>query len=152
MADPSRYGGCPLWARTLLLCSLTVNLVIVGLIIGGNMRTETAKSASWMLSIVPVEKRESAQELFAKRHTQIQELRMQRKALRKDMMQAVMAETFEPASMAAKLEYQRSIATEQRALIHDQLIELFGMLSHEERLEAANRMQNYFSRRRSSKN
>ncbi|MEM6934018.1 MAG: periplasmic heavy metal sensor [Pseudomonadota bacterium] len=148
MSEPVRYGGCPLWARILLLGSLTVNLVILGLVIGERLRPKASQEASWMISIVPDEKRESAQELFSKRRSKILELRKRRQELRRTMMLSVKAETFEADAMAAQLETHRTIANEQRALIHAQLIELFGMLSHEERLEAANRMQTYFSRRR----
>lgn len=100
-----------------------------------------------MMSIVPVEKRDSAMELIAKSNPRIEALRDQRKELRREMMTAVSAEPFEPEEMAKKMEFHRQVSNEQKALIHAQLVELFAMMSHEERVEAAERMQRLFARR-----
>ncbi|MEM7668338.1 MAG: hypothetical protein AAF317_04200 [Pseudomonadota bacterium] len=147
MTTPVRYGGCPLWARVILLTSLTINLVIVGLVIGERLRPVETVEGSWMLSFVPAEKKQPARELFAKRQPKIVELREGRRQVRLDMMQAMKAETFEADAMAALLEKHRVIANEQRALIHAQLIELFGMLTHAEREMAAVQMQQLYTGR-----
>ncbi|MBY8975430.1 periplasmic heavy metal sensor [Rhodobacteraceae bacterium NNCM2] len=145
-----RFSGCPFWAKILLLVSLTGNLIVAGLIIGHQLRPRPISENNWMMSIVPVEKRETAQELFAKRRSRIQELRQQRSELRNDMLSTFQAETFSPETMAEKMESHRMVTNEQRALIHEQLVELFAMMSHDERVTAAERMQRLFAKRPSS--
>ncbi len=147
MAQASQSSGCPRWAKTLLLVSLTVNLIVAGLVIGTSMRPHKTAEGNWMMSIVPAEKRDSAKELIAKSNPRIQELRDQRRELRREMLTAVSAEPFEPEEMAKKMEFHRQVSNEQKALIHAQLVELFAMMSHEERVEAAERMQRLFARR-----
>ena len=140
--------GCPRWVKIILLMSMTVNFVVAGVLIGNYVRSKPYTDGSWMLMLVPEAKRPAAQEMIAKRRPQTKEIRLNRQENRRAFISKMTAEEFDAKALAATLAQQRELSERQRALIHEQLIELLSLLSPQERVDAARRMQEMFQGRR----
>ncbi|MEM8791523.1 MAG: hypothetical protein AAGE80_07885 [Pseudomonadota bacterium] len=139
---------CPRWVKVLLLFSLTVNVVVAGVLIGSFVRGTALRDGSWLVSIMPEEKRPAAQERIAKDRPRMMDLRRNRRELRRTMMENMTAEEFSSERLSETLKGHRVLAEERRALVHNQLVELFGSMTREERQQAAERMEDMFTRAR----
>ncbi|MEM1276537.1 MAG: hypothetical protein AAGH74_08425 [Pseudomonadota bacterium] len=147
MSEAQPPYTCPRWVKVLLLFSLTVNVVVAGVLIGSHIRSSGLRDGSWLVTIMPEEKQMAAQERIARDRPRMLLLRKSRSQLRVVMMENMTAEEYSSERLSTTLQNHRALADEQRVLVHNQLIELFGTLSADERKQAAERMRDMFTRK-----
>ncbi|MEM9044875.1 MAG: hypothetical protein AAGC81_09265 [Pseudomonadota bacterium] len=147
MSETTAPRTCPRWVKVLLLFSLTVNVVVAGVLIGSHIRSNALRDGSWLVSMMPEEKRPAAEERIAKDKPRMLVLRKSRTRLSTVMIETMTAEEYSSEQLSATLEDHRALANQQRVLVHEQLVELFGTLDPAERKQAAEKMQDMFTRR-----
>lgn len=147
MTPPSEGRGCPVWAKLLMIASLTINLVVLGLILGHRIKDQRTVQNDWVMYIVPEEKRDAARALLAKNYDQQIELRSVKRDLRDAMTEALKDEAYRASDMAPLLEEYRGVSNELRRIRHQQFISVIDILNHDERVYATDLLQERFPRK-----
>ncbi|MEL6477216.1 MAG: hypothetical protein AAFR17_07795 [Pseudomonadota bacterium] len=139
--------GCPVWVKLLMVASLTLNLVVVGLVIGQELRAHADPSRDWVMYIVPEEKHGAAEEILERYRPQLSDLETSRNSVRAGLFDIMRAEEFLAADLATRLQADRDISGQRRELRHAMLVDVMALLSHEERLRGAELLQRRLDRR-----
>lgn len=147
MTETKMKQGCPNWAKFLMVASLTINLVVVGLVVGQRIQATDTPVADPIMYLIPADKHPAAQEVVSRHSIQMANLREERQSGRIQMIDVIRAEEFQAAELASQLQSDRDISLRRRELQHEQMVELFNLLSYEERLRAADKLTNQISPR-----
>ncbi|MEM0922017.1 MAG: hypothetical protein AAGI13_03175 [Pseudomonadota bacterium] len=140
--------GCPVWVKLLMVASLTLNLVVVGLVVGQELRAHADPVRDWVMIMVPEDKHLEAEEIIARYRTQLVNLESSRNTVRAGLFDIMRAEEFQAAALTTTLANDRDISGQRRKLRHAMLVDVMALLSHEERLRGAEILQRRQERRR----
>lgn len=138
--------GCPRWMKLALIVSLMLNVAVVGIIAGHNMKDERAKGAGnrqvqWILELVPDDRRDFAKAHFRDVRTRLQDIRAQRQEHLGQIIAAMRIEPFEPERFGAVLAERRNASLASRAIVHERLEALLGEFTPAERAIFAERLE-----------
>lgn len=128
----------PLWAKLVMVVSLSANLVVAGLVVGDLLRGEPARpGGDWLerriLGSLPEGRREAAQAVFAERAAEIAELRAMRDSLRDEAAQLLEAEPYDAGALLAVFDKRQLASSAMFALYYERVAELAKSLTPEER-------------------
>ncbi|MEM7508770.1 MAG: periplasmic heavy metal sensor [Pseudomonadota bacterium] len=147
MSSTTEGQTCPVWAKLLMIASLTINLVVLGVILGLGIKDSQTVPSDWVMYIVPESKRDQAMALLDKHKEELRELRLAQRDLHDAIIETMTEEVYQASDMVPLLEEHRNLAVEQRRIRHSQFIEVTEILDHQERLSATERLQESFTRR-----
>ncbi len=130
--------GWPLWAKLLLVVSLSVNLVVAGLFVGHAIRGEPKRpGGDWIerriLSALPESRHEWALGVVAERGDELAELREMREALRDQAAAIMEAEEYDAEAMLAVFDKRQLASSAYFALYYERVAEIASDLTVEER-------------------
>lgn len=141
-------GGCPRWMKLTLIVSLMLNVAVIGMFAGHNMKGDEKaaggagnRQVEWILRLVPEERRDYTKAHFGDIRDQMKSLRTERQEKLDDIVAAVRADPFIPDALAAALEDRRAASTQTRTLVHQRLVILMEEFRPEERAVFAERLE-----------
>ena len=140
-------GGCPRWMKLALIVSLMLNVAVIGIIAGHNMKDGARdpgvgnRQVEWILRLVPEDRRDFTKAHFAEVREPLKSLRTERREKLDEIITAVRADPFLPSELESVLEDRRTASFETRTLVHQRLVELMAVFSPEERAIFAERLE-----------
>ena len=138
-------GGCPRWAKILLIGSLALNATVIGLYIAQPMKDKPRgagnRQIEWILKLVPDERRDFTKAHFADIRGELRAIQNQRGDLLDSIIAVTRAVPFSSDDMEAVLVDRRDASTKRRKLVHERLISLLEAFTPEERAVFADRME-----------
>jgi uncharacterized membrane protein len=165
MTDPSQtnatQAGTRTWVRILLAVSLTVNLLVLGLVIGAHLRygadvrldgPPDGRSAMRDLGYAPfidALPRDQRRALGHALRDRAGSFAMNREALARELaaiLEVLRADPFTPDALTAVLDQQRARIDERARAGRELLMERIGAMSAAERQEFADRLETAFRR------
>ena len=141
--------GCPVWVKLLMVASLTLNLVVVGLVIGQQLRPPPEIRSDWVLEIVPPELRDQVETIIANDRPKLNALAREQLDLREQLLDYLMASDGDYAedTIASYLEKHRLLHAESRALKHSQFVRSLSLMDPEDRVRAGEMLGKRFRSR-----
>ncbi|MEM1297830.1 MAG: periplasmic heavy metal sensor [Pseudomonadota bacterium] len=130
-------GGCPGWVKLLLVGSLMLNVLVIGVIAGHQMRDKDDKSGNrqvdWILRLVPEDRRDFTKAHFRDIREPLKSLRTERRQHLTQIVTAIRTEPFTADNLNKILTARRDAGSETRSLVHDRLVVLITEFSPDER-------------------
>jgi uncharacterized membrane protein len=151
-SDKPVRRGAPGWMKLVLILSLTVNLLIAGVVIGrwlaGDERPRGVdRTIGWMVRVIPEERREMAEAYFDAARPQLEAARAERMDQFGAVLQAIRTEPFDPAALGSAMTATLETRSSQRAIVYDRFATLLAQLTPEERAGIADRMEAWVNKR-----
>lgn len=152
MAEPetARRTKSPLWMRILLIGSLSINLLVVGMVIGtiasgggpgqGRDAAREAGGSPFVRALAPNDRRGLMRDMIAERRT----LRDSRETLRTRfdaLLTALRAETFDADAVAQLLEDQRAATLARNKIGETAILARVASMTLQERRAYADRLE-----------
>jgi len=151
-SDMRPLRRCPLWVKILLVASISLNLVVAG-VVGGKalrMREEGGRferMTARIVAMLPEERREEGRAILTARTDEIRALGAERLAANRRVLEAMRAEPMETAALEAALRARREAMAKRVAVFHKGIAELAGTLSPAERAAFAAEIEQKLRRR-----
>lgn len=140
-------GSLPGWMKMALVVSLMLNVAVIGLFIGANMKSDGKREGGanqqiqWILKLVPDDRKDFTKEKFEDKRDELRRTRADRAKQMKAIVAAIRAEPFSPEALEYAMRLRREAGDERRKIVHTQLIAVLGEFSQNERGEFANRLE-----------
>lgn len=143
-------AGCPRWMKLALVVSLMLNVAIIGVVAGFNMKDKGAGSGNrqvdWILKLVPDERRDDTKAHFAEVRDELRGIRAERFEMLDRVVAVMRTEPFEADTFSAVLAERRSNGQASRAIVHERLSILLTEFTPAERAIFADRLEERIAR------
>lgn len=130
-------GGCPAWVKLLLAGSLMLNVAVIGVITGHQMKDKGDNSGNrqvdWILRLVPENRRDFTKAHFRDIREPLKSLRTERRQHLTQIVTAIRTEPFTADRLTKILTARREAGSRTRSLVHDQLVVLITDFTPDER-------------------
>ncbi|MEM0990556.1 MAG: periplasmic heavy metal sensor [Pseudomonadota bacterium] len=142
----------PIWMRALLIASLAVNAAIIGVIIGNKLNEPERRGAgqqiSWILRMVPEERREFTRSHFGEVRDDLRNSSFDRIGHLERIVTVIRTEPFAAGELRAVLEVRRTSSTDRRVIVHERLVTLLEEFDPAERQVFADNLEMQLERLR----
>lgn len=149
-------ASSPRWMKPLLILSLTANLVVIGFVIGQELRGDGRRGAdravAWVLDMVPEDRRAMAEAHFAEALPALDAPNDDRGANVAMVLAAIRAEPYQPSELQAAMAKFGASRAERWAVLRERLSTLLTQFTPEERAAFAHNFEERMNRWRKRRN
>lgn len=141
-SEPVVAARCPLWAKLVMVLSISANLIVAGMVVGTWLRAgNSVEGEDWLerriLRSLPEDRRGEAKAVFDERSTEIGELRGMRDELREQAAMLLEADPYDANALLAVFDKRQLASSAMFAIYYERVARLAGELTAEERTALA---------------
>jgi len=140
-------GSTPSWMKIALVASLAVNIAVIGLFIGANMKSDGKREGGanrqiqWIMTLVPEDRQDFTKAQFEARRDDLRKARADRARHMDAIVTAIRAEPFSPEALEYAMRLRREAGDVRRKIVHTQLISVLVEFNQDERGLFADRLE-----------